>query len=199
MLEPATALQIAVDMCEALRFAESREIVHRNIKPSNILIRESDGAALLNDLILAKATTPDGIQLTQAGEVLGDVSYMSPEQLGSGHAVDCRSDIYQLGATLYAILAGRPPFNGGTIAETISQVLTADAQPVQSFHMATPGQFDALIQKMLAKNSNERIQNADELAVALRKIAAETGQQNVRPREADPKATGWGGALDGLL
>jgi len=200
MVDPSTVLQIAVDLCEALRFAESKDIVHRNIKPSNILIRDSDHAALLNDLILAKACTASGAeQLTQAGDVLGDISYMSPEQLGSGHPVDCRSDIYQLGATLYALLTGRPPFGGGTFADTIKEVLVAKPKPVQDWHMATPAQFDTVVLMMLEKNPADRIQTADELAVALRKVAAETGQRDIKSRMLAPKATGWSGALDGLL
>lgn len=198
MLEPAAALRMAVDLCEALRFAESRKIVHRNIKPSNILIRDSDQTALLNDLILAKATTGDAQQLTQAGEVLGDVSFLSPEQLGSGPPVDCRSDVYQLGATLYAILAGRPPFDGGTFGETIAQVLTSQPRPIREFHMATPEPFDALILRMLEKDPNHRIQNADELATALGKVSSSLAIKDVRSVQADPNASGWGGALDGI-
>ena len=199
MLEPSTVLQVAVDLCEALRFAESKNIVHRNIKPSNILIRETDGAALLNDLILAKASiASEAAQLTQAGDIPGDVSYMSPEQLGSGHSVDCRSDIYQLGAALYALLTGRPPLEGGTMAQTIVQVLTADPPPVQQRHLATPPQFDTVVLKMLSKNPRDRYANANELSSALRLVCAETGQQHIKPRDADPDVN-WGGALDGLI
>lgn len=212
MLAPATVLQIAMDLCEALRFAESRNIVHRNISPSNILLAADNqrtpshapeanrGRALLNDLILARASKISGAeQLTQAGAVLGEVRYMSPEQLGSGHPVDCRSDIYQLGATLYALLTGRPPFEGGRLSETITQILTVPPTSIRVCHMATPAQFDTLVLKMLQKNPRDRFQTADELSIALQKVASETGQVNLKAFDADPRGTGWGGALDGLL
>ncbi len=199
MLDPIPTLQIAVDLCEALRFAEAMKIVHRNIQPSNVLIRQADRVALLNDLVLAKATTQSGAeQLTQAGEILGDVSYMSPEQLGSGQPVDCRSDIYQLGVTLYALLTGRTPFEGGRISETVTAVLSAEPKPVRDTHMATPAQFETVVLKMLSKNPRDRYQNANELSAALTKVCREIGQQNIKPREAPPEQN-WSGALDGLL
>ena len=155
---------------------------------------------MVNDLILAKATTlAGGEKLTQAGELVGDVSFLSPEQLGSGHPVDCRSDIYQLGVTLYALLTGRAPFSGATVADTIKRILTNAPASTQRFHMAIPLQFNAVILKMLEKNPRDRFQHADDLAVALHKVAAETDQHIVKSREADPKTTGWSGAVEGLL
>lgn len=124
---------------------------------------------------------------------------MSPEQLGSGHPVDCRSDIYQLGATLYALLTGHAPFDAGRLTETITQILTVKPPPIQTFHMGTPAQFDSLVQKMLQKNPRDRFQTADELCIAFRKVASEMEQRNFKAIDADPRATGWRGALDGLL
>ncbi|MEZ6123891.1 MAG: FHA domain-containing serine/threonine-protein kinase [Planctomycetaceae bacterium] len=199
MLDPPAVLQIAVDLCEALRFAEEHKIVHRNIKPSNILVRRTDHAALLNDLVLARATQNSDAQLTQAGEVLGDVCYHSPEQLGSGQPIDHRSDIYQLGASLYALLTGRPPIDGTTLSEAVTRVMTESPISIRQQHMAVPAQLDAVVLKMLAKNPRDRFQTADELSVALRKVAAETGQAHVKPRLATPDNPGWAGALDGLF
>lgn len=200
MLPPAKVLQVALDLCESLRFAEGKEIIHRNIRPSNILIRKADATTLLNDLILARGIdTSDSARLTNAGEVLGDVRYMSPEQLGSGYSLDHRSDIYQLGATLYALLTGRPPLDGGTVANTIIQILTVTPESVRTKNMSIPGQLDAVIMKMLAKNPRDRYQSAQELALALENVVKQTQQPPVRTVEADPRATGWKGALDGLL
>lgn len=202
MLDCENVLQIAVDLCEALRCIESHRILHRNIKPSNILIAERNGrkTAYLNDLVLAKALNASGQEkLTQPGEVPGDVGYMSPEQLGSGYAVDCRSDIYQLGVTLYALLTGQELFSDGTMAARIRAILTELPQPIQHVHMATPPQFDSLVLKMLKKNPNERFQNAEELSLALRKVAADLGQSDIRPTLRDPDDEGWRGALDGLV
>ena len=189
MLEPSKVMQIAVDLCEALRFAESKGIVHRNITPSNILVRTADGTALLNDLILAKATNlSHAEQLTQAGDILGDVSYLSPEQLGSGHPLDCRSDIYQLGASLYALLTGRPPASGGTVGELIAHVLSTPPPPVRERHMATPPQFETLVLKMLSKQPRDRYQTAEELSAALRTVCAATGHHRIQPRQSPDDA-----------
>jgi len=200
MLPPDKVLQMALDLCESLRFAEQNSIVHRNITPSSILVRRSDATTLLNDLILARGIDIAGAaQLTKAGEVIGDVSYMSPEQLGSGHLLDHRSDIYQLGATLYALLSGQPPLRGGTIANSIVQILTVTPDSTRIRNMAIPAQLDAIVLKMLEKNPGDRYQSANELATALKKVEKETRQNRVRSTDADPRATGWKGALDGLL
>ena len=199
MLDPPLVLQVAIDLCEALEFAALHDIVHRNIKPSNILVRRGDGAAMLNDLILAKATTVESNErLTQHGEILTDVCFMSPEQLGSGLPVDSRSDIYQLGATLYALLTGRNVVSGHSAGDNIRKVLTENPPAVREFHIGTPLQFEAVVMKMLRKNPADRYQSATEFAKALRKVAAEIRQPDVRSHEFDAKATGWGGALDGL-
>jgi len=199
MLDPTVTVQLAVELTEALAFAEQLGIVHRNIKPSNILVRAADRTALLNDLILAKSQAPsEDNRLTQAGEVLGDVHYLSPEQLGSGHAVDCRSDIYQLGATLYALLTGRPPHDGGSIAKTITEVLTSQPQPIREVHLATPPELESVVMKMLSKNPANRYATANALSIALKEVCAKIGHHIVS-REIDPKATGWRGAIDGML
>lgn len=198
MLPPTTVLQIALDLCEALRFLEANNIVHRNILPSNILISKDHRNALLNDIIIAKTiVSTANAQLTQAGTILGDVGWMSPEMLGSGYSVDCRSDIYQLGVTLYALLTGKSPFDAGTIGETITCVLTAELKSVRDYHMATPFQFDAVVRKMMSKNPRDRFQDAAELCQALRKVDSELGQRNIKSCEIDPKATGWRASPNG--
>ncbi|MEJ7595145.1 MAG: FHA domain-containing serine/threonine-protein kinase [Planctomycetaceae bacterium] len=199
MLAPATVLQIALDLCEAFKFLEANSIVHRNILPSNILISKDHRTALLNDVIIAKTIVSMGsAQLTQAGAFLGDVGFMSPEMLGNGYPMDCRSDIYQLGVTLYALLTGKRPFDAGTISETITCVLTAEPKSIRDYHMATPLQFDSVVRKMLSKNPRDRFQNASELSLALKSVAAELGQQNIKSCEVDPRATGWRATPDGL-
>ena len=115
------ALRIAAHMARALQVAEQHGIVHRNVTPRNILIRQADGVAKLGDLIFAKALEglSADIEVTRPGELVGDLSYMSPEQTGAGGPVDCRSDIYCLGATLYALLTGRPPLEGRIAAHRV--------------------------------------------------------------------------------
>jgi serine/threonine protein kinase len=199
MLPADKVLVIAIDLCQALRFAEEIGIVHRNIRPSNILFHRASGRAMLNDLILARSIEPATEQLTQAGDIVGDVNCMSPEQLGSGFPLDHRSDIYQLGVTLYALLTGRPPSEAGSVAATIMQILTTVPEFVRTRNLAVPAALDSVVMKMLAKNPSNRYQSASDLHIDLEKIVNETEQRRVRSYDADPRATGWGGALDGIL
>lgn len=192
-------LSIAKDLCQALRFAEKLGVVHRNIKPSNVLLRRDNASAMLNDLILSRCVETSGEQLTQAGDVVGDVNYMSPEQLGSGFPLDHRSDIFQLGAMLYELLSGQPPFSSGTVASTIDRVLSTDPISLRSRNLSVPTSVESIILKMLEKNPMNRYQSAVELDIDLKRISQVAGQNRVICREADPMATGWGGALEGMF
>ncbi|MDA1231168.1 MAG: protein kinase [Planctomycetota bacterium] len=200
MMPTDKVLQIAVDLCQSLRFAKDCGIVHRNIRPSNILLRQSDGTALLNDLILARSIELSGSErLTNPGDILGDVGYMSPEQLGSGYPLDHRSDIYQLGATLYHLLTGRPPLEGGTLAATITMILTGTPESVRARNMAIPASFESVIMKMIEHNPRNRYPSAKQLETAIQMVLNETQQHRVRAVDVNPRATGWKGALEDLF
>jgi serine/threonine-protein kinase len=110
MLDWQQAVWIAIHIGRALDFAHKQRIIHRNTVPSNILVQNSDKLAKLGDLMLAKVLEGSMAQpITRPGELVGDVDYMSPERMRGGSEVDGRSDIYSLGATVYALLTGRPP------------------------------------------------------------------------------------------
>src|SRR5262249_21241665 len=157
MLDWHYALRVAFHVGDALEFAHERHVVHRNITPQNVLVRTADKCALLGDLALAKALEgSEAQQITRPGEVLGDVRYMSPERLLSAETIDERSDIYSLGAMLYALLTGRPPFAGSSIIETITLVRTAAPVPPKRYQMAVSDQFEGVVLKMLAKRPEER-------------------------------------------
>lgn len=172
MLDWRFSLQVAAQVARALEAAHEKHIIHRNITPENILIRESDKAAKLGDLILAKAM--EGIlarPITRPGELVGDLAYMSPERTRGDAHVDTRSDIYSLGATVYALLTGRPPFEGGSLPETISKIRQAEPVKPKKFQMAIPDLLEGSVLRMLAKRPEDRYQTPTELVRDLERVA----------------------------
>ncbi len=170
MLDWRKAWKIAVGLARALEYAHERSIVHRNLRPSNILIREADQCVKLGDLMLAKALDDmGGERITTAGEVVGDVFFLSPEQLSGEAHIDARADIYSLGATMYAILTGRPPFEGST-AEVIGRVISAPPVPPTKYHLAIPAAFEGVVLRMLAKRPDDRFESATQLLQDLERV-----------------------------
>lgn len=136
MLDWREVYRVAVHIGRALQEAYERKIIHRNVTPPNILRRHSDKACLLGDLMLAKALEGTlAKQVTQPGQLIGDVPYMSPERTRDQTGADHRSDIYGLGATLYALLTARPPFEGNSLPELIRQVREAEPRPPKEFQL----------------------------------------------------------------
>jgi len=169
------SLQIACEVCQALQHAHDRGIIHRDVKPGNIWLT-ADGHARLGDFGLAMAI--DLSRLTQAGMMVGTVAYMPPEQ-ALGGKVDTRSDLYGVGATLYEMVCGRPPFSGHDPVAIISQHL--NTPPVApSFHNPSlPPALNALILKLLAKNPQDRPSSADEVLAALQSLREQVEQGEV--------------------
>jgi hypothetical protein len=176
MLEWRHALTVAVQIARALDAAHRHQIIHRNITPSNILIRKSDGVAKLNDLILAKATEGAvNAKLTAPGELLSDLLYTPPERTLQNAASDARSDIYSLGATIYALLTGRPPFEGKAVSDTVAKIRNIDPIKPRKYQLMMPDPFQAIVLSMLAKRPDERPQSAADLIRVLEKIASHEG------------------------
>ncbi len=172
MLDWRFALQVGAHIAEALEAAHEKHIIHRNISPDAIMIRKQDNVAKLGDMMLAKAL--EGIkakQITKPGELVGDISYMAPERTKSDAEVDTRSDIYGLGATLYALLTGKPPFRAETLVETIAQIRQSDPVPPKKFQLSIPDQFQDAVLHMLAKRPELRFQTPAEAARALERVA----------------------------
>jgi hypothetical protein len=171
MLDWRNAWHVANGVANALEFAHENNVLHRNIGPSNILVRATDRCVKLGDLMLAKALDQTADErITRPGEVIGDLRYLSPEQLSGEQPVDARADIYSLGATLYAILTGRPPFEGGTAAEVIRRVVSGTPEPPTKFHLAIPAQFEGLVLRMLVKTPEDRPENATRLKQDLERV-----------------------------
>jgi len=168
-LEWPRALELLHDVADALRLAHERGLVHRDVKPSNLLVDPS-GLVKVADFGLAKSTDVNeevDVQLTQQGTVLGSPLYMSPEQ-GQGDAVDYRSDIYSLGATFYHLLTGRPPFEAKSPVGVIAKHMSA---PVPRLRKALPGLPEGvarLVERMLAKDPADRFGDYETLMAAVR-------------------------------
>jgi serine/threonine-protein kinase len=172
MLDWRYAMRVGVHIARALEYAHGQQIIHRNIAPPNILVRSSDKVAKLGDLMLAKAL--EGMlaqQITKPGQLLGDVNYMSPERTHGTQPLDGRSDIYSLGATLYALLTGRPPFADVSLVETITKIRKAEPEEPKKFQMAIPDLFEGAVLKMLEKHPDRRFQKASDLLKDLERVA----------------------------
>ena len=156
-----------------LQHAHERGMVHRDVKPSNLLVTP-DGVVKILDLGLARlAPSGDGESsgtLTQTNSLMGTPDYMAPEQARQSHTVDGRADLFSLGATMYFLLTGRPPFARGSLAATVGALLFEEAEPLTSVRPDTPPAVAALVRRLLAKDPAARVQTAAELAELLAKV-----------------------------
>lgn len=165
ILRPKRAAQYLKTIAEAIHYAHEKGILHRDIKPSNILIDANDQPRV-TDFGLAKVLTTGSlhstvdVQLTQPGHVLGSPGYMPPEQAGGGRGkVSRRSDVYSLGAMLYHLLTARPPFCGGSIAETLQQVETQEPVAPRLLNPGVPLDLETICLKCLEKGPDRRYQS----------------------------------------
>ena len=166
----------AAHIARALEYAHGQSVIHRNVTPQNILLRSADKAAKLGDLMLAKAL--EGAlaqQHTTPGELVGDVGYMASERTRGAGEVDGRSDLYGLGATVYALVTGRPPFAGGSLPEMVGKIRNAEPEKPKKFQMAIPDLFQGTVLKLLAKRPEERFQSAGELLKDLERVGKFAG------------------------
>ena len=164
------ALEIARDIAKALGYAHKAGLIHRDVKPANILLT-SEWEAKLADLGLAReSAVNDDSNLTNVGIALGTPDYMAPEQVRGDANIDGRCDTYSLGATLYHLLVGRPPFKGGTRAEIMSKHLTARAPNPRKANPDISAAAAAIIQKAMAKKRDARYADAAEMLAALEAV-----------------------------
>jgi tRNA A-37 threonylcarbamoyl transferase component Bud32 len=166
-LAPDEAVRITRQLAEALEHAATHGIVHRDIKPGNILVAK-DGTPRLTDYGLAKGESDDA--LTQLDATLGTPQYIAPEQARNPRDADVRSDIYSLGATLYAALTGHPPFAGETMAATLTKVLYERPKPIAEEAPDAPPALAYVVERMMAKDRRHRYQTPDELLRDLRAL-----------------------------
>jgi len=163
------ALEITKEVARALEVVAASKMVHRDIKPDNILIT-SDGSAKLADLGLAKQLNED-VNLTQSGQAVGTPYYMPPELArGQNSACDIRTDIYSLGATLFHLVTGKPPFQGDTGAVIMVKHLTEPAPKASKVNPAVSEGCSRLIEKMMQKKPEQRVQTPADLIVQIDRV-----------------------------
>jgi serine/threonine-protein kinase len=163
----ADALRITTEIATGLGYAHRHGVIHRDIKPDNVLFQ--DGQAVLADFGISLPKNDDSLsstRLTQAGVSLGTPAYMSPEQV-TGEEVDRRSDIYALGAVAYEMVAGQPPFTGSSVQTVLSKVISEDPRPLAEHRKSVPPHVAAAIAKALEKLPADRWQTATEFADVL--------------------------------
>jgi serine/threonine protein kinase len=159
------ARRVLRDVTRALVFMHSKQVVHRNLTPENLLVNSVDGLVKVGDLITAKAQEGKLAEdVTSEGHVVGDIHYLAPERtFGGPSSGDARSDFYSLGAVVYALLTGRPPNQGKTLVDTLEKIRTRVPTPLRQELPGVSPALDAVVNRLLAKDPAHRFKSAKEL------------------------------------
>lgn len=186
-LEDRQAAEYIEPICRAVHFAHEQGILHRDIKPQNILIEQGTQRPRIADFGLAKIIDAD-IEMTRAGESMGTPPYMPPEQFGDAAKVTAAADVYGLGATLYHLLSGRPPFQAATALTTMRQVIEKDPVPLQELNSAVDKDLETICMKCLEKEPNRRYASAGDMADELKRYL---NGQPILARPLGPASRFW--------
>jgi serine/threonine protein kinase len=176
-LEPARAVDVALQICGALEHAHASGLVHRDVKPQNLLMRD-DGTVKIADFGIARAA--EATKLTEVGSVLGTAAYLAPEQ-AAGDPVTAAADIYSLGVVVYELLTARTPYSFRTLAELVVKQREEPITPVRELEPDVPVALEAVVMRCLARNPDYRPESAAELADEL---AAASPEPPTVPRPA---------------
>jgi CubicO group peptidase (beta-lactamase class C family) len=193
------ARELALQVAEALGYAHSQEIVHRDIKPDNVMVLPGDQVKV-TDFGIARILQPDTSLQTIAttGMRMGTPSYMAPEQI-EGKQIDARTDVYALGAMLYHMVTGRPPFEGSDALAVAVKHLQEEPVPPSQIDPAIPADWDALILKAMAKDPSKRFQSATDMQKAIASLGEEAGSPASTPRPMPRLLAAIGLVLAGII
>jgi serine/threonine protein kinase len=175
-LDVADIVRIGREVAAGLAAAHARGLIHRDVKPGNILLEQLSGRVKLTDFGLAR--TADDAGWSQTGVVAGTPQYMSPEQ-ARGETVDHRSDLFSLGGVLYALCTGRPPFQSDGALATLKKVCDAEPEPLVAARPTIPAGFASVIERLLEKDPARRFQSAGEVIEALNRLDASATSQTL--------------------
>ncbi len=182
-LPPQTVIALVSQLAAALDYAHGQNLIHRDVKPGNVIVDE-EGHATLTDFGLAKVA--ENLKLTASGETIGTLEYMAPEQARGDSFMT--SDVYSLGVMLYEMLTGHLPFQGNNQATLLYQHLHEDPPPLSKFNSNLPPEFDPIVRKAMAKDPAERYQTAGEIAHDLEEVARKHLFPGPAARPATPRA-----------
>jgi serine/threonine-protein kinase len=186
---PGYAAEIVRVLAGAMEYAHQHSVIHRDLKPANILLA-ADGTPKIADFGLAKSLEDESVH-TQTGTIMGTPSYMSPEQAGGvTHEIGPPADVYALGAILYDLLTGRPPFRGTSLWETVDQVKTQEPVPPRQLQPGVPLDLETICLKCLEKDPSRRYTSAAGLAEDLRRFLA-SEPIFARPLSSPERAWRW--------
>jgi len=171
-------LRISLQVARGLAAAHAQGLVHRDVKPANILLERGVERVMLTDFGLARAV--DDATLTRSGLIAGTPHYMSPEQ-ARGDAVDTRSDMFSLGSVLYAMSTGRPPFRAESTYGILRRVTDDQPRPLRELNPEVPNWFEAVVMKLLSKAADDRFDSVGQIAVILEQCLAHLQQPEVFP------------------
>jgi len=193
-LDPLLAVRIAVQVADALAYAHRNGLIHRDVKPANVLLYDEDAhipQVKVTDFGIAKTTAELGQDLTATGTVLGTPKYFSPEQVDGRGEPDARSDIYALGVVLFEMVAGRAPFDGPTEMATALAHLREQPPSLVTLRPGTPPEVDAIVQRLLAKEPGDRPPTAvaarQALEIVARDLAAARAKRGRTPARGTPR------------